>query len=107
MSQAPSFSEDNFQFFKAGPLADFDSISNRLNHENVYGRAPLLKCTVEGSEREMQAKACKMFTNQRDAGETECPPGRERLFGTVCIGSLSLPRKDTVWSHDFIHACQK
>lgn len=92
MSQAPSFSEDNFPFFKAGPLADFDSISNRLNHENVIGWVPLLTCTVEGNEREMQARACKMFTNQRDAGETECPPRRERLFGTVCIGILSTKK---------------
>lgn len=40
----------------------------------------------------MQAKAYKMFTNQRDTGDTERPPGRERLFGTVCIGILSTKK---------------
>lgn len=53
---------------------------------------PLLTRTVERNERELQARACKMFTNQRDAGEAGCPPRRERLFGTVCIRILSTKK---------------
>lgn len=66
----------------------------------------LLTRTIEGNEREVLVRACKCSLTRETPVKQNVPQGGND--GLVqCVLGFSAPRKDTVYRHDFTHACHQ